>query len=81
MATHSSIFAWKIPWIEEPGGLQSMGLQRDMTECTHQRHTDEACQQKNGQLCLSQCFTNMFDLRMVSWSCLSLFFEQSWGTL
>ena len=28
MATHSSIHAWKIPWIEEPGGLQSMGLQR-----------------------------------------------------
>ena len=26
-ATHSSIFAWKIPWAEEPGGLQSMGLQ------------------------------------------------------
>ena len=24
MATHSSIFAWEIPWIEEPGGLQSM---------------------------------------------------------
>ena len=28
MATHSSILAWKIPWIEEPGGLQSTGLQR-----------------------------------------------------
>ena len=28
MATHSSIFAWKILWIEEPGGLQSMGSQR-----------------------------------------------------
>ena len=28
MATHSSIHAWKIPWTEEPGGLQSMGLQR-----------------------------------------------------
>ena len=27
-ATHSSILAWKIPWKEEPGGLQSMGLQR-----------------------------------------------------
>ena len=27
-ATHSSIFAWKIPWTEEPGGLQSMGWQR-----------------------------------------------------
>ena len=28
MATHSSILAWKIPWTEEPDGLQSMGLQR-----------------------------------------------------
>ena len=28
MATHSSTLAWKIPWTEEPGGLQSMGLQR-----------------------------------------------------
>ena len=28
MATHSSILAWKIPWTEEPGGLQFMGLQR-----------------------------------------------------
>ena len=28
MATHSSILAWRIPWTEEPGGLQSTGLQR-----------------------------------------------------
>ena len=28
MATHSSTLAWKIPWTEGPGGLQSMGLQR-----------------------------------------------------
>ena len=28
MATHSSILAWKIPWTEQPDGLQSMGLQR-----------------------------------------------------
>ena len=27
MATHSSILAWIVPWAEEPGGLQSMGLQ------------------------------------------------------
>ena len=32
MATHSSILAWRIPWTEEPGELQSMGLQMsDMT--------------------------------------------------
>ena len=28
MATHSSILAWRIPWTEEPGGLQSMGSQK-----------------------------------------------------
>ena len=28
MATHSSILAWRIPWTEGPGGLQSLGLQR-----------------------------------------------------
>ena len=32
MATHSSILAWKIPWTEEPGRLQSMGSQRAGTD-------------------------------------------------
>ena len=33
MATHSSILIWRIPWIEEPGGLQSWGCKEsDMTE-------------------------------------------------
>ena len=32
MATHSSILACRIPWTEEPGRLQSIGSQRDMTE-------------------------------------------------
>ena len=35
MATHSSILAWKIPWTEEPGRLQSKGLQTDTTERLH----------------------------------------------
>ena len=36
MATYSSILAWKIPWTEEPGRLQSMDLkQLDMTEHEH----------------------------------------------
>ena len=34
MATHSSILAWRIPWTEEPGGLQSRGSQR----VRHERH-------------------------------------------
>ena len=32
MAPHSSTLAWKIPWMEEPGGLQSMGLQKSQTQ-------------------------------------------------
>ena len=36
MAPHSSTFAWKIPWMEEPGRLQSMGLlESDRTERLH----------------------------------------------
>ena len=31
MATYSSTLAWKIPWTEEPGGLQSMGLRKSRT--------------------------------------------------
>ena len=51
METHSSILARRIPWTEEPGGLQSMGLQRvghdcnDLT-CTHTNthtHTHTNC--------------------------------------
>ena len=38
MATHSSILTWRIPWTEEPDGLQSMGSQRaDTTD--HRAHT------------------------------------------
>jgi len=40
MANHSSILAWRIPWAEEPGGLQSMGSKDlDITEATyHSKH-------------------------------------------
>ena len=42
-ATHSSILAWRIPWKEEPGGLQSTGhKQPDTTERLH-LHFDEDC--------------------------------------
>ena len=40
MATHSSILAWRIRWTEEPGRLQSIGLQElDTTEMTEHAHT------------------------------------------
>ena len=38
IATHSSVLAWRIPWTEEPSGLQSMGLKElDTTERLHFR--------------------------------------------
>ena len=40
MATHSSILAWRNPWTEKPGGLQSIALQSDRTEAT--QHTQYA---------------------------------------
>ena len=47
METHSSILAWRIPWTEEPGRLQSMGLQEsDTTEATY-----HAC------TCVTDCVT------------------------
>ena len=37
MATHSSVLAWRISWTEEPGGVQSMGLQSRTRQGTHTR--------------------------------------------
>ena len=44
IATHFSILAWKIPWTEEPGGLQSMGLQR----FGHDSHTNRSTSASSG---------------------------------
>jgi len=41
MVTHSSIVAWRIPWTEEPGGLQSMGLQRVGHDLVTNTHRDD----------------------------------------
>ena len=44
MATHSSILAWRIPWTEEPGGLQSVGHRElDTTEATFHACTTIKC--------------------------------------
>ena len=44
MATHSSILAWRIPWTEEPGGLESMGLQEsDTTKRLNHRCGGDGC--------------------------------------
>ena len=40
MATHSTILAWRIPWTEEPGGLQSKGVTKSQTGLTSLTHSD-----------------------------------------
>ena len=44
MATHSSIIAWRIPWTEEPGGLQSMGYPEALTKAEESQLTLENLQ-------------------------------------
>ena len=48
MATHPNILAWKIPWVEEPDGLQSMGSQRVRHDwaCTHSIQNDWSLYEK-----------------------------------
>ena len=47
MATHSTILAWRVPWTEEPGGIQSMGLQESNMTATKplppQKRKDDTC--------------------------------------
>ena len=40
VVTHSSILAWEIPWTEEPGGLQPMGLQKSQTRLSDETTTN-----------------------------------------
>ena len=62
MATHSSTFAWKIPWTEEPGGLQSMrSLGTDMTERLHFPFSLSCIGEGNGNLLQCSCLENPRD--------------------
>ena len=47
MATHSSILAWRAPWAEEPGGLQSMGSQRVRHDWVSNTFTEKATVREN----------------------------------
>ena len=70
MATHSSTLAWKIPWTEEPGRLQSMGLQRsDMTEWLHFHFPLSCIGEGNGNPLQCSCLENPRDGR-VWWAAL-----------
>ena len=62
MAPHSSTFAWKIPWMEEPGRLQSMGsLESDTTEQLHFHFSLSCIGERNGNPLQWSCLENPRD--------------------
>ena len=62
MATHSSILAWKTPWAEEPGGLQSMGREEsDTTERLHFHFSLSCIGERNGNPLQGSCLENPRD--------------------
>ena len=62
MAPHSSTFAWKIPWTEEPGRLQSMGsLESDTTEWLHFHFSFSRIEEGNGNPLYCSCLENPRD--------------------
>ena len=62
MAPHSSTLAWKIPWMEEPGGLQSMGsLESDTTERLHFHFSLSCIGEGNGNPLQCSCLENPRD--------------------
>ena len=64
MAPHSSTLAWKIPWMEEPGSLQSMGLRGlDTTERLHFHFSLSCIGEGNGNPLQCSCLENLWDGR------------------
>ena len=61
MATHSSTLAWKIPWVEEPGRLQSMRSQWDMIEGLHFHFSPSCIGEGNGNPLQCSCLENPMD--------------------
>ena len=62
MAPHSSTLAWKVPWMEEPGGLQSMGLlESDTTEWLHFHFSLSCIGEGNGNPLQCSCLENLRD--------------------
>ena len=62
MAPHSSTLAWKIPWMEEPGGLQSMGRsESDTTERLHFHFPPSCTGEGNGNPLQCSCLENPRD--------------------
>ena len=80
MAPHSSTFDWKIPWTEEPGGLQSMGsLVLDMTERLHFHFLLSCIKEGNGNPLQCSCLENPRDRE--AWWATVCGVTQSWTRL
>ena len=80
MASHSSTFAWKIPWTEEPGGLQSMGCEvSDMTEQLHFPFSLSFIGEGNGNPLQRSCLENPRDGE--AWWAAVYGVSQSWTRL
>ena len=76
MAPHSSTLAWKIPWTEEPGRLQSMGSQSERTERLHFHFSLSCIREGNGSPLQCSCLENPRD-RGARWAAISGV-AQSW---
>ena len=80
MAPHSSTFAWKIPWTEEPGRLQSVGsLELDMTEWLHFHFSLSCIGEGNGNPLQCSCLENPRDGE--AWWAVIYVVVQSWTRL
>ena len=80
MAPHSSTLAWKIPWTEEPGRLQSMGsIESDTTEQLHFHFSLSCSGEGNGNPLQCSCLENPRDSR--AWWAAVYGVAQSWTRL
>ena len=80
MAPHSSTLAWKIPWMEEPGRLQSMGsLESDTTERLRFHFSLSSIGEGNGNPLQCSCLENPRDRG--AWSATIYGVAQSWTRL
>ena len=70
MATHSSILAWRIPWTEEPGRLQSMESQRAGHDWVT-NNSNNYCSQSSAPwiLCIQQTHSRELPFKQMSWIC------------
>ena len=84
MATHSSILAWRIPWTEEPGRLQSMGLQRvrhDWETNSNEEKAELRYTQVLSHFSRVRLFTNLWTVTYQAPLSIGLSRQKSWSGL